>query len=76
LPHPVDLEVPPLITYAALAKLLADANKAQESLEDDSETMQTELQEATENYSRALETVSTIEKSVSDSASAIMQNLK
>ena len=76
LPHPTHLQAPNNITGQQLASLEAQIKQADDSLGDMSQQLQVELQMSMDRRSKALETLSNIEKSESDTQNSIVQNLQ
>ncbi len=76
LPHPVHVQAPASITGQQLSSLAAQIKEADDSLSDMSQQMQTQMQMTMDARSKALEMLSNIEKSESDTQNSIVQNLK
>jgi hypothetical protein len=76
LPHPIHLQASSNITGQQLATLDAQLKQAGDSVSDMSQQMQLELQMTMDRRSKALEALSNIEKSASDTQKSIVQNLK
>jgi hypothetical protein len=74
--HPMRLDAPANPSYEQLTALKSQVNGALDSMNDLSETQSLELQMAMDRRSKFLETLSNIEKTISDTDSSIVQNLK
>jgi len=75
-PHPLHLQAPANPTYADLQKLKANLKEQLNSVNDISQLQQEKLQEAEQDYSQAVSTISAIEKQMNDSSESIIRNLK
>ncbi len=76
LTRPFHLQAPANLTYGQLAALAAQANQSLDSVNDMSQTLQTRLQMLMDQRSKLLETASNMEKTMSDTADAIVANMK
>jgi hypothetical protein len=74
--RPVRLQAPASPSYQQLITLQSQANQALDSMNEQSETQSLELQMTMDRRSKLLETLSNIEKTISDADSSIVQNLK
>lgn len=74
--HPSRLQAYPNMNYQQLADLQTQLNQNLQSTNDMSEMASMRLQMAMDRRSKLLETLSNIEKKVSDTSSAIVQNMK
>ena len=76
LPHPIHLQAPSNITGQQLASLDAQVKQAADSVSDMNSQLQLEVQLSMDQRTKALETLSNIEKSESDAQNSIVQNLR
>jgi hypothetical protein len=76
LPHPIHLQAPSNITGQQLASLEAQLKQSLDSASDMNEQLQLEVQMSMDQRSKALEMLSNIEKTESDTQNSIVQNLK
>lgn len=74
--HPLHYAVPSNPTRQQLAQLRATANGDLNSLSDMSEQMQMKLQMAQQQYDQFMQVISNMMKSMSDTSSAVISNLK
>ena len=76
LPRPVHLQVPANMTVEQFGQTAAQINQALASVSDMSQQMQLAIQTAMDQRSKALDAISNMEKSMGNTASAVVQNLK
>jgi hypothetical protein len=75
-PRPFHLRAADNITYPQLSSLESQADQALGSVSGMSQEQQLQLQTAMDQYSKMLETVSNIMKSLSDTSNSIVANMK
>jgi hypothetical protein len=76
LPHPVHLQAPARITYAQLQTLVSQMESALNSIGDDAQLANVDLQNILQRQQQELQMLSNIEKSLNDTAMSIISNLK
>ena len=75
-PRPFRLRAPENITYPQLSSLLSQTNEALGSVSDMSQNQQLQLQTIMDQRTKLLEALSNILKSMSDTDSNIISNMK
>jgi len=75
-PHPLHLQAPPNPTYQHLQSLQANLETQLDSVSDDSQLENLQLQNATQARQQALSLISDLLKNLNDEEKAIIQNLK
>jgi hypothetical protein len=76
LPRPVNLQTPEHINYGDLSKVQAELQNGLDSMNDMNEQLQMEVQMSMDQRSQFLDVVSNMMKTMSDSASATIANMK